>query len=332
MRGSSFTFAAGRRAKWIVFAIWFVAIFIAAGPANLPGKFEDAESNEATSYLPGERRIDQGAEGDRIAAERRNRPGGDRLPARVRADRRPTSKTIVEDVEEMTAKRFPGVVADGATAAAGGKEPRPPGAGKVRRTAAAARRRRSPASPPTTRPSSARSARPTARRRSSPPTSRANGEGERILDPVKYWREEISDPRRRARGEDHRRRRLLGRRDRSLRRHQRHPAAGRGQPRDLPADRHLPLADVLLHPAGGGALRRDALALDRLRGLRARGDDQRPVELDHVGARARRRHRLRAAARRPLPRGAAPHRRQARGDADGAAPRPARRSSPRRRR
>ena len=53
MRGSFFTFAAGRRAKWIVFAIWFLAIFIAAGPAKLPEKFEDAESNEATSYLPG---------------------------------------------------------------------------------------------------------------------------------------------------------------------------------------------------------------------------------------------------------------------------------------
>ena len=49
-----FTFPAGRRAKWIVFALWFLAIFIAAGPANLPGKFEDAESNEATSYLPGD--------------------------------------------------------------------------------------------------------------------------------------------------------------------------------------------------------------------------------------------------------------------------------------
>jgi len=54
VRGSLFTFAAGRRSKWIVFAIWFVGIFIAAGPANLPGKFEDAESNEATSYLPGD--------------------------------------------------------------------------------------------------------------------------------------------------------------------------------------------------------------------------------------------------------------------------------------
>ena len=33
MRGSLFTFPAGRRSKWIVFAIWSWAIFIAAGPA-----------------------------------------------------------------------------------------------------------------------------------------------------------------------------------------------------------------------------------------------------------------------------------------------------------
>ena len=52
MRGSWFTLAAGRRAKWLVFAVWFVTIFIAIGPANLPGKFADAENNEATSYLP----------------------------------------------------------------------------------------------------------------------------------------------------------------------------------------------------------------------------------------------------------------------------------------
>ena len=52
MRRSWFALASGRRAKWVVFVLWFLAIFIAAGPANLPGKFEDAESNEATSYLP----------------------------------------------------------------------------------------------------------------------------------------------------------------------------------------------------------------------------------------------------------------------------------------
>ena len=87
MRGSLFTFAAGRRAKWIVFAVWFVAIFIAAGPANLPGKFEDAESNEATSYLPGDAESTKALNGDRGTAERRTRARGDRLPPRVRPDR-----------------------------------------------------------------------------------------------------------------------------------------------------------------------------------------------------------------------------------------------------
>src|SRR5687767_2937597 len=53
-RRSIFAMPAGRRAKWVVFAIWLVGIFIAAGPANLPGKFSDAENNESTSYLPGD--------------------------------------------------------------------------------------------------------------------------------------------------------------------------------------------------------------------------------------------------------------------------------------
>ena len=61
-RPSIFAFAAGRRAKWVVFAVWIVGIFIAVGPAHLPTKFTDAENNESTSFLPGRRRVDQGAE------------------------------------------------------------------------------------------------------------------------------------------------------------------------------------------------------------------------------------------------------------------------------
>ena len=219
----------------------------------------------------------------------------------------------------MTSERFPGVVPDGATAAAGGKQQdtreTSEGAGKPAPPGAAPRPARSPASRPTTPPSSARSARKDGKAAIVTAYIKGNGEGERILDPVKFWRDEISDPGGGLEVEDHRRRRLLRRRDRSLRRHQRHPAAGRAQPRDLPADRHLPLADVLLHPADRGDVRGDALALDRLRSLRAGRDDQRPVELDHVGPGPRRRHRLRAAAGRPLPRGAPPHRRQVPGDA-----------------
>ena len=49
-----FTLASGRRAKWVVFFVWLVGIFIAVGPLQLPTKFADAEDNESTSYLPGD--------------------------------------------------------------------------------------------------------------------------------------------------------------------------------------------------------------------------------------------------------------------------------------
>ena len=98
MRGSFFTFAAGRRAKWIVFAIWFVAIFIAAVPANLPGKFKDAESNEATSYLPGD------AESTHALDATESLQNGELAPAVIvyRREAGLTAgdhRTIVEDIE-----------------------------------------------------------------------------------------------------------------------------------------------------------------------------------------------------------------------------------------
>ena len=45
---------AGRRSKWVVLGIWFFAIFISAGPAQLVSKFADAEENESSSFLPGD--------------------------------------------------------------------------------------------------------------------------------------------------------------------------------------------------------------------------------------------------------------------------------------
>jgi RND superfamily putative drug exporter len=180
VRGSLFTFPAGRRAKWIVFAIWFLAIFIAAGPANLPGKFEDAESNEATSYLPGS------AESTDALDATESLQNGELAPAVIiyrresgltAADR----LTIVEDVEAMTEERFPGVVADGETAAAGGKESvdTPPAVQGQPRDYA-------PFVGPI-RSSDGKAAIVTA-------YIAGNGEGDRILDPVKAWRDEISDP------------------------------------------------------------------------------------------------------------------------------------------
>ncbi|HEU5063812.1 MAG TPA: MMPL family transporter [Solirubrobacterales bacterium] len=123
MRGSMFTFPAGRRAKWVVFALWFLAIFAAIN-AKLPEKFEEAENNEATSYLPGD------AESTKALAKTEELQKGEIAPTVVvfRRDSGLTAadfRTIEEDVAKMTEKRYPGVIADGETAASGGQERKP---------------------------------------------------------------------------------------------------------------------------------------------------------------------------------------------------------------
>jgi putative drug exporter of the RND superfamily len=119
-RRSIFALAAGRRSKWVVFLVWVVAIFIAAGPAQLPTKFSDAENNESTSFLPGD------AESTKALTATEDLQGGELAPAVIVYERRagltPADfAKIGEDVRRMTQKRFPGVVPDGATAAAGGE-------------------------------------------------------------------------------------------------------------------------------------------------------------------------------------------------------------------
>jgi putative drug exporter of the RND superfamily len=174
VRGSFFTFAAGRRAKWIVFAIWFAVIFVAAGPANLPTKFEEAENNEASSYLPGS------AESTAALDATKSLQNGELAPA-VIVFRRESGltaadhRTIVEDVGKMTRERFPGVVADGEAAAGGSAKAIP---GQPRDYA--------PFVGPVLSPDG-KAAIVTA-------YIKGNGHGERILDPVKAWRGEISDP------------------------------------------------------------------------------------------------------------------------------------------
>ena len=111
-RRSIFTRPAGPRAKWVVFAIWVVGIMIAAGPANLPGQFTDAEENESTSFLPGD------AESTKALQAAEELQGGELAPA-VIVYRREAGLTpgdrekIVQDVQRLTERRFPGVVPDG---------------------------------------------------------------------------------------------------------------------------------------------------------------------------------------------------------------------------
>jgi RND superfamily putative drug exporter len=197
VRGSFFTFAAGRRAKWIVFAIWFLAIFIAAGPAKLPEKFEDAESNEATSYLPGS------AESTKALKATESLQNGEIAPAVIifRRESGLTAadhRTIVEDVGKMTSgERFPGVVADGETAAAGGKRPDSEAAAAAPKSlppGCATPTQAVPGQPAGYAPFVGPVCSPDGKAAIVTSYIKGNGEGERILDPVKYWREQIDDP------------------------------------------------------------------------------------------------------------------------------------------
>ncbi|HEX6455364.1 MAG TPA: MMPL family transporter [Solirubrobacterales bacterium] len=190
MRGSSFTFAAGRRAKWIVFAIWFAVIFIAAGPANLPGKFEDAENNEATSYLP------ESAESTKALEATEALQKGEIVPAviiyRRESGLTPADhRTIEADVRRMTRKRFPGVIPDGATALAGGKSE--PGPGNHDLPAGCSVTDPVPGQPKGYEPFVGPICSPDGKAAIVSAYINAEGEGERLSDPVKFWREQISD-------------------------------------------------------------------------------------------------------------------------------------------
>ncbi len=197
MRGSWFTFPAGRRSKWVVFALWFVGIFIAAGVADLPGKFEEAENNEATSYLPGD------AESTAALNATEELQNGEIAPAVV-VFRRESGltpgdfKTIEDTVAKMASKKFPGLIGDGETAAAGGKPSEPDrefDQEKQKSEVAVC------TGPTTEVPGQPADFSPFV----GPVCSKdgkaaivtayinAEGEGERIVDPVKFWRDQIDD-------------------------------------------------------------------------------------------------------------------------------------------
>lgn len=196
MRGSLFTFPAGRRAKWVVLGVWLVAIFAAAGPAELVTKFEEAEDNESSSYLPGD------AESTAALEATEELQDGELAPAVIvyRRDSGLTPadfETIRENVAAMTDERFDGVIADGATAASGGESGQPgeaapppgslpPGCG-------------GPATPVPGQPdgyapfvgplcsADGREALLTA-------YLKPEGDGEKITDPITAWRDVVADP------------------------------------------------------------------------------------------------------------------------------------------
>ena len=193
---SIFAIAAGRRAKWIVFLVWLVAIFIAAGPAQLPTKFADAENNESTSFLPGD------AESTKALTATEELQGGELAPA-VIVYARASGLTpadfakIREDVGQLTSKRYPAVVPDGATAAAGGE-----GGSAEEGDGQADRLPEGCGAPTTEIPGQPSGYKPFVGPLCSQDGKAAivtaylkgEGEGDKILDPVKFWRDTVSDP------------------------------------------------------------------------------------------------------------------------------------------
>ena len=194
-RRSIFAIAAGRRAKWVVFLIWLVGIFISLG-ANLPGKFTDAEENESTSFLPGD------AESTKVLTAAEELQGGELAPA-VILYRRESGLTaadrqkIVEDVGRLTERRFPAVVADGATAASGGQSQGDQGGG-----APAGGVPEGCGGPTTPIPGQPDDYAPfvgpvcSQDGKAALVTAYIKGDGESddILDPVDFWRDTVSDP------------------------------------------------------------------------------------------------------------------------------------------
>jgi RND superfamily putative drug exporter len=182
----NFAFAAGRRAKWVVFLVWLVGIFIAVGPLQLPTKFTDAEDNESTSYLPGD------AESTKALTATKNLQGGE-LASAVIVYYRKTGLTaadgakIQEDVARMTKRRFAGVVRDGAKAAGGGPQVRRP-------NGCAGPSATVPGQPAGYQPFVGPVCSQDGKAAIVTAYIRGNGQGDTILDPVDFWRDTVSDP------------------------------------------------------------------------------------------------------------------------------------------
>ena len=77
-------------------AAWLGVMAVVIG-GDLPAKYADAEQNESTSFLPGRRGVDQGAEGRRGHPGRRDGRGRRRLPRATAGSPTPTCDVIAED-------------------------------------------------------------------------------------------------------------------------------------------------------------------------------------------------------------------------------------------
>jgi RND superfamily putative drug exporter len=100
---SLFAIPAGRRAKWLVF---LVALVVFAGFASQAGKFERAQKNETSSFLPGS------AESVKALEQIKRFPGGEQAPAVIVYERRSgltaeDKRRIRQTVGKLDADRKP---------------------------------------------------------------------------------------------------------------------------------------------------------------------------------------------------------------------------------
>ena len=202
-----------------------------SGLASQAGKFEGVQKNESSSWLPGRRRVGQGARSRPAAPGRRARAGRGRVRAPGRPDRRRQAADQRHPHASST-RTAPRLVLEA-------QEPV---------FSPRTERRRSSSSPSSPARASGTRSRTACSRSATAPASRSDG----------------------PRGQAHRRGRLQPRRDQGLRRRQRPAAARRGEHRARPADRHLPLADLLGDPVLRGRARRGRLARRRLPARRGR--------------------------------------------------------------
>jgi RND superfamily putative drug exporter len=98
-----FTVPAGRTAKWVVF---LVTLVVFAGFASQAGKFEQAQKNETSSFLPGS------AESVKALEQIDRFPGGEQAPAVIVYERRSgltaaDKQRIRETVGRLNADRLP---------------------------------------------------------------------------------------------------------------------------------------------------------------------------------------------------------------------------------
>ena len=205
-RRSIYTIATGRRSKWVVFLIWVIGIFIAAGPAQLPTQVR-GRGEQRVHLVPARRcGVDARADRDRGPSGRRARAGGHRLRARDRAHPgglRQDPRGRRKDDDEALPGRDPGRRDGGGgrqggrclrgSGAEGGQAPTGQGQGGLP-AGCGGPTTEIPGQPADYSPFVGPVCSQDGKAAIVTAYLKGNGEGDTILDPVDFWRDTVSDP------------------------------------------------------------------------------------------------------------------------------------------